>query len=421
MSADEQRIRTTISSSVADGSFCKAVLSKPIMKAVDKASRIDARPILMKGNRLIQLTQRIGNQDHHQNLSAEAASQFILDQMKLQFLDVFLSTTDGEYTARFSRKGICRLQIKEQKSETATAAVPNSHNLSKNYLIPDGTPCPFLIATGVMTAEGKVKAKHYRKFRQINRYVEIVRDIVSQLPDDQTIRIVDFGCGKSYLTFATHHLLTSILKRKVDIRGLDQRADVVNTCQKIVERLELNDLTFQRSMIADYEPDQHIHLVISLHACDTATDDALANAVQWKSEVILAVPCCQHELASKLDKSAEPVFSDSGILHERFAALATDALRAQWMRVVGYETSVMEFIDMQHTAKNLLIKAVRQPDAGTLPQTKTAMGQIAEFQKRMHIEPLRLENQLKQMGQIPSDETQITAVSEINTESNHRC
>lgn len=403
MSADEQRIRTTINSSVTDGSFCKAVLSKPVTKSADKASRIDVRPITLKGEPLLQLTQRIGNQDHHQNLSATEAAELMLNQIKLQFLDIFLATTDGEYTARFSRKGICRLQVKEQNPETATAPAPDSHNRSRNYLIPDGTPCPFLIATGVMTREGNVKAKHYRKFRQINRYVEIVRDIVSQLPENETIRIVDFGCGKSYLTFATHHLLTNILNRKVDIRGLDQRADVVDTCQKIVDELQLKDLTFQRSMIADYKPDQHIHLVISLHACDTATDDALANAVHWNSEVILAVPCCQHELASKLDKTAEPVFSDSGILHERFAAMATDALRAQWLQVVGYETSVMEFIDMEHTAKNLLIKAVRRPETSTADHAKTALVQIAEFQKRMNIAPLRLETQLKELGQIPSE------------------
>lgn len=400
MSVDEQKIRTTISSSLLDGSFCKAVMSKPVTKSADHPSRIDARPITLKGETLIQLTQRVGNQDHHQNLSIEDTSELMLNQLKIQFLDVFLSTTDGEYTARFSRKGVCRLQIKEQKSAAPT---PDSHDRSRNYLIPDGIPCPFLIATGVMNREGTVKAKHYRKFRQINRYVEIVRDIVNQLPADETIRIVDFGCGKSYLTFATHHLLTNILHRKVDIRGLDQRADVVDTCQKIVDELNLKDLTFQRSMIADYKPDQHIHLVISLHACDTATDDALANAVLWQSEVILAVPCCQHELAAKLNKTAEAVFSDSGILHERFASLATDALRAQWLQVAGYETAVMEFIDMQHTAKNLLIKAVRRTEARGADYSKTALSKITDFQERLGIAPLQLESQLKRLGQITAE------------------
>ncbi len=405
MSADEQTIRTTISSAVANRSFRKAVLSKPVSKSADNPSRIDARPITLKGETVIQLTQRIGNQDHHQNLSCADATELILKQLKLQFLDLFLSTTDAEYTARFHRKGTCRLQVKEKNPETGSPSVSDvdSHDRSRQYLIPDGVPCPFLIATGVMTREGTVRAKHYRKFRQINRYVEIVRDIVSRLPEDDIIRIVDFGCGKSYLTFATHHLLTNIMQRKVDIRGLDQRADVVATCQKIVDELKLQDLTFQRSMIADYKPDQHIHLVISLHACDTATDDALANAVLWNSEVILAVPCCQHELAAKLDKTAEPVFSDSGILHERFASLATDALRAQWLQVAGYETAVMEFIDMQHTAKNLLIKAVRRPEThtpatSTAEHAKAALKQITEFQKRFQIAPLQLESQLKQLG-----------------------
>lgn len=400
MSADEQRIRTTINSSLRDGSFCKAVLSKPVKKSWDGPSRIDARPVTIKGERRVQLTQRIGSQDHHQNLSAEETAEMLLNQLKNHFLDIFVVTSSGEYTARFSRKGVCRLQIKELKSDSDTQPTGTSHNRTRNYLIPDGVPCPFLIATGVMTTEGNVRAKHYRKFRQINRYVEIVRDIVSQLPENETIRIVDFGCGKSYLTFATHHLLTNILNRRVDIKGLDQRPDVVATCQKIANELKLKDLTFQQSLIADYKPDQHIHLVISLHACDTATDDALANAVQWNSEVILAVPCCQHELAAGLNKVAEPVFSDSGILHERFASLATDALRAQWLQVAGYETSVMEFIDMEHTAKNLLIKAIRRPESASLVPAETAMTRIAEFQRRLGIPPLRLETQLKRKKQI---------------------
>lgn len=399
MSNDEQALHSVVREVLEQGALQKAVLSKPARKTSGQASRMDLRMIQVKGQSLVQLTERIGNQDHHQNLTLSEACDRLLESVPALFLDVYLKTNSAEHTARYSRKGVCRFRTK-QLSEPADPTGQEDHNRTRNYLIPDGVPCPFLIATGVMTPEGRVRAKHYRKFRQINRYVEIVKDIVNELPKDDVIRIVDFGCGKSYLTFATHHLLTKILHRRVDIRGLDQRPDVVATCQAIVEDLKLGDLTFQQSLISDYSPDSHVHMVISLHACDTATDDALANAVRWKSEVILAVPCCQHELAASLDRTAEPLFSDFGILHERFASLATDALRAQWLRAVGYDTTVMEFIDMQHTAKNLLIKAVRSSGASKPEQQKKALRQISVFQERLQISPLQLERQLGEQHEI---------------------
>jgi SAM-dependent methyltransferase len=192
------------------------------------------------------------------------------------------------------RKGKCFLR--KEAAPVAVVTLPAAHNRTRNYLIPEGVPCPFLIHTGVMTKDGAVRAAHSKKFGQINRFLEFINDVVAMLPADRTIHVVDFGCGKSYLTFATQYLLTTLLQRDCRITGLDRRADVVQTCSKIAKELQLPNLQFAIGDIAGFESDNPVDLVISLHACDTATDDALAQAVRWKSRVILAVPCCQHEL-----------------------------------------------------------------------------------------------------------------------------
>jgi SAM-dependent methyltransferase len=211
-----------------------------------------------------------------------------------------------------------------------------------------------------MTAGGQVRRSMMHKFRQINRFLELVDDIVPSLETGRELRVVDFGCGKSYLTFALHHLLTAIHGRAVRIIGLDRKSDVVRHCAEIAGRLECRGLEFREGDIAGHQESEPVDLAVSLHACDTATDDALAQALRWQSRVILAVPCCQHELARSMASRELAALSRHGILHERFAALATDALRALVLEISGYSTQVVEFIDLEHTAKNVLIRAVRR-------------------------------------------------------------
>ena len=398
MNSDAEILQTLLRDSIADRSLRTAVFSKPVGSAADQPARIDVRPIVLKGQTVWQLAARQNNQEVHRNLQSTDAIQELQALVGTSFRDIRLQTQTGEWIARHSRKGECRLQqvatTASPQAEPAIEPAAASHDRARSYLIPDGIPCPFLIETGIMSRAGRVHAKHYRKFRQINRYVEFIRDIVHHLPQEGPLSVVDFGCGKSYLTFATHHFLSHVLQRDVDIVGLDRRADVIATCNRIATSLDLQGLQFQQLDIASYQPPHQVHLAISLHACDTATDDALAAAVAWQSDVIFAVPCCQHELAAVLPKDRVPLFSNHGILHERFASLATDALRAALMSAAGYDTQVMEFIDMEHTAKNLLIRAVRRRTAAAETRGSEISGQITDFSELLGVLPLRLQQKL---------------------------
>lgn len=347
--------------SIRTGGFVKAVFSKPVSKSVETASRIEIRPVVISEQKRLQRTQRIGNQEHHDNFSPEQAVEQLAGLVPQNFRDAFFRSQTEECTLRTSRKGIGRIDRKPIKPTDGESPqnVSLDHNRSKAYLISEGVPVPFLVETGIMTSAGKVRSKHFRKFRQINRYLEFIADAIKKIPNHETLHIVDFGCGKSYLTFATEYLLTSVLKRPCQLVGLDLRKDVVATSQKIAQELKLQNVAFQQTSIDRYDTDRPVHVAISLHACDTASDDALAAAISWKADAILAAPCCHHELAFGLSRQVVPLISQHGILHERYAAMATDALRAKLLEACGYETQVIEFIEMEHTPRNLMIRAIR--------------------------------------------------------------
>lgn len=242
-----------------------------------------------------------------------------------------------------------------------------SHNQAKNYIVPEGTPCDFLIRLGVMDAKGKVFQKHYAKFRQINRFLEILQDVLPYLPKDKTLRIIDFGCGKAYLTFALYHYLKIMLGREVEIIGLDLKEDVITFCGKVAADLDYQSLTFLRGDIADFTSD-HADLVVTLHACDTATDYALINAVKWNTKVILSVPCCQHELFSQITNDLHQPMYKHGILKDRFTELLTDGLRGLKLEARGYDVAMIEFTSLEHTSKNIMIKAVKAREASPRAQ-----------------------------------------------------
>lgn len=396
MNSDAEQIHQLVHDSLHNGSFRKAVLSKPNQKSTDSPSRIDVRPVMIKDQLRFQFTCRTGTQETHSNFEAGQAAEELRKSTGSIFRDILLQTATEEWVARYNRKGTCSL--KKTARVSTDDSKPADHNRSRQYVIPDGKTCPFLIATGIMSTNGRVLSKHSRKFRQINRYVEFIRDIADQLPAEGPIRVIDFGCGKSYLTFATHYFLTEVLQREVVITGLDRRPDVVATCNNIVTELNLQGISFEVGDIAGYQSDQQVHLAISLHACDTATDDALASAVVWQANVIFAVPCCQHELAATLAKDRQPLFSNHGILHEKFASLATDAIRASLLSSVGYDTQVMEFIDMEHTAKNLLIRAIRRQNPVTPNDLQDNCTQRLGFSQQLAVPSLRLQQKLEQLG-----------------------
>ncbi|MEG0662477.1 MAG: SAM-dependent methyltransferase, partial [Anaerovoracaceae bacterium] len=243
-----------------------------------------------------------------------------------------------------------------QKPATKTQQVL-SHNREKHYLIPPDIPCDFLIRLGVMDAKGKVYPKHYSKFRQINRFLEILEDVYPSLPEKK-MKIIDFGCGKAYLTFALYHYLKVVKDKNVEIIGLDLKTEVIDFCNQVAVDLHYHDLKFQMGDIADYQ-DDHADMVVTLHACDTATDFALINAVNWNTKVILSVPCCQHELFSQIKNDVNGPMLKHGIIKDKFTELLTDALRGLKLESVGYEVSMIEFTSLEHTSKNIMIKAIK--------------------------------------------------------------
>ena len=237
-----------------------------------------------------------------------------------------------------------------------------SHNRAKHYILEEGRPVPFLIDLGVQTKDGKIVHSRYDKFRQINRFLEFIEDILPTLPKEETVRILDFGCGKSYLTFAMYYYLHDLKGYDVEITGLDLKEDVIAQCNLLGRKYGYEKLTFLKGDIADYEMRDRVDMVVTLHACDTATDFALAKAVKWNVKVILSVPCCQHEVNRQICNKELASVLRYGIIKERMSALITDALRAGLLEAEGYETNILEFIDMEHTPKNLLIRAVKRPD-----------------------------------------------------------
>ena len=367
----------------------KLVLSNPVSRSSDVVRKISLRPVRIRGELKFQVALREGSGETHENRSLSAAQDLVAQELGTRFLHAHLRTETEHYTVRVRRNGELKVN---RKQATLTSAAPK-HDRQKQYLIPDHTPCPFLQEMGVMTAAGKVRSAKQQKFRQVNRFLELVDDVLPKLPATGRLQIVDFGCGKSYLTFALHFLLTELRGREVQLVGLDRNPRVVQDCTEIARRLQIPDLEFVDTDIGSYQRSDRVNLCVCLHACDTATDDALCRAIEWNSDVILAVPCCQHELASAITSPVSGLSSllRHGILKERFAALATDALRSELLEQCGYQTQVVEFIDLEHTAKNLLIRATR---AGQTPTQAECRTRLEAFKQTLGVDGLYLESLL---------------------------
>ncbi|BDF32028.1 SAM-dependent methyltransferase [Lachnospiraceae bacterium] len=336
------------------------------------------RPVLIKGERMIQLEMFRGNQAFHQNVDMEEAGEVIAGQME-SMKQMQLETTEALYTVLISKKGKVTVKRKTQKKESISADI--SHNRKKQYILREGVPVPFLTDLGVMTEEGKVISSRFDKFRQINRFLEFIEDILPQLEREREVTILDFGCGKSYLTFAIYYYLHELKGYDVRIIGLDLKSDVIRRCNELSEKYGYSKLRFLEGDIADYTGVEKVDMVVTLHACDTATDFALAKAVRWDAKVILSVPCCQHELNAQVKNDVLGPVMKYGLLKERFAALVTDGLRAQYLEREGYDTQILEFIDMEHTPKNILIRAVK---TGRKGENQDTIDICEEF---LHVSP----------------------------------
>ena len=303
----------------------------------------------------------------HENLTADEFSDLVSELINTSFKQANFFTVSADYQILAAKAD--KPRIIEQSPTMKPQGL--EHNHVKQYIIPDGKPCDFLIRLGVMNDSGQVLKKHYRKFRQINRFLEIVGDVMGEFSDKKKLKIIDFGCGKAYLTFALYYYLKKQLGIDVDITGLDLKADVINFCNDIADSLGYEGLKFEIGDIAEYE-DTYADMVVTLHACDTATDFALINAKRWNASVILSVPCCQHELFRQLKNELHEPMLKQGILRERFCAILTDTIRQLKLQEWGYDVSMIEFTSLEHTAKNIMIRAVNlhRPDSKAVSQIK---------------------------------------------------
>ena len=346
-----------------DDSLLRIILSNPAFKdgaGPCKALKVRVRPVMLKGGMVFQAEELTEKQAFHRNLTREEGVSYLLGLMESGFKQAEVESSRGQARVLVGKKGTVTIKVKKNQQKMVAAPNVASHNRQKRYILEEGKPVAFLEDLGVMTADGKVVRSRYDKFRQINRFLEFIEDILPRLDKSRENVIIDFGCGKSYLTFAMYYYLHELKGYEVRIIGLDLKQDVIDHCNRLSVAYGFDKLKFYHGDIASYDGVDHVDMVVTLHACDTATDYALEKAVKWDASVILSVPCCQHELNKQMDNELLRPVLQYGLIKERMAALYTDALRAEILENRGYRTQILEFIDMEHTPKNILIRAVKQ-------------------------------------------------------------
>lgn len=343
----------------------------------DEPARVKVPPVMIKDELKYQASEYVGKKVLHINYSEDGLKKRITEYMN-SFRQAQFTMVDASATVLSSKSGT--LTCKYKKLAQIKSQKELSHNRTKKYILREGEKVDFLVDLGVMTKEGIIVKSKYDKFRQINRFLEFIEDILPQLDKEKEQTIIDFGCGKSYLTFAMYYYLRIMKGYNIRIIGLDLKKDVISHCNELRTRYGYDKLDFYEGDIASYKGVDRVDMVVTLHACDTATDYALAKAVGWGAKVILSVPCCQHEANRTIDSDMLSPIMDYGILKERFAAISTDAIRAKLHEAEGYQTHILEFIDMEHTPKNLLIRAVKTGNAD-----KKALSDAAKMSKELNI------------------------------------
>ena len=366
----------------------KIILSNPAKDAEYK------KIVAEKKESGYQLSKYTDTQVFHENTSPSDTLARLCLLTDGHYRQVNGFSDSGEHILLISKKGKCNYRLKKQgsgeKSASGSASHTGSscslsHNRKKNYILEEGTVIEPLVDMGVFTRDGQVINAKYDKFKQINRFIEILDDEISKRNTKQ-LNVIDFGCGKSYLTFVVYYYLTKIRGMEVKMIGLDLKEDVIRKCNAAAEKYGYDGLHFELGDINGYTAPFDVDMVITLHACDTATDFALFNAIQWKAKMIFSVPCCQHELNAQMKPENLTILSEYGILQERFAAIATDAIRGNLLTWCGYKTQLLEFIDFEHTPKNILIRAVRRE---IIPQAvmDKAMGEVEGLMKEFAFDP----------------------------------
>ena len=334
----------------------KIIISNPFSKSEEyKKIIIESKE---KGYQIAKYTEK---QVFHENISKDELLNCCVELAQNRYKQINGISATEEHIILISKKGNCTYKVKKNATDTVKlSAKQQGHNRQKNYILKEGMNIAPLVDMGVFTKDGKVVNSMYDKYKQINRFIEIIDDEVSDLNVEE-LNVIDFGCGKSYLTFVVYYYLTEVMKLKVNMIGLDLKEDVIKKCNQAAEKYNYTNLKFEVGDVNGFKAPFDVDMVITLHACDTATDFALYNAILWKAKMIFSVPCCQHELNKQIKPEELTILSRYGIIKERFSALATDAIRANLLEYSGYKTQLLEFIDFEHTPKNILIRAVRRP------------------------------------------------------------
>jgi len=389
----DREVRELLESTV-NGGLYQIVLSNARKK--DRAFKVKVRPVMLKNELMFQETVYRGTKVFHENYQDLEMIPRIGNYLLQDFKQCEIEHTNSRAVVLVSKKGKMTVRKKAAAREgradgqagtaSGKAGISLAHDRAKQYILEEGKAVPFLIDLGVQRSDGRIVRSKYDKYKQINRFLEFIEDILPELRMDREVQIVDFGCGKSYLTFAIYYYLHELMGMDVAITGLDLKQDVIERCNELSHRYGYQKLRFIKGDIAEYEGLTKADMVVTLHACDTATDHALSKAVKWDAKVILSVPCCQHEVNKQISCEELAPILQYGIIRERMSALITDALRADILKAQGYETDLLEFIDMEHTPKNILIRAVRKKRVGTVKEQEE-FDKISNVIKFLQIEP----------------------------------
>lgn len=349
----------------------------------DKVTKIKIRPILLKNELYYQASEYRGTQIFHHNYRKDELISKLPDWFNGLFRQAEIGSRVGQAFILISKKGKATIKLKKFEDKNKASVVNYNeelqHNKKKNYILEEGKPIPFLVDLGVMTKDGLVVKAKSDKFKQINRFLEYIEDVLEYLDKEKELTILDFGCGKSYLTFAMYYYLKELKGFHINIIGLDLKTEVIHHCNELKEQYGYDKLQFLQGDIASYEGSNQVDMVVTLHACDTATDYALYKAIKWNAQVILSVPCCQHELNKQIQNDTLKPLLKYGIVKERMSALITDALRAELLEQMGYRVQLLEFIDIEHTPKNILIRAIKRKNGQCNQEQKRKYTELVDF------------------------------------------
>lgn len=359
----------------------KAIISNQRNKN-QEYKKIIVRKVKLKNEFVYQFEKYTEKQVFHENLDEDAAVSLMENFLTTDFKQCDAYTLTYQFCIKISKKE--KLFVSKKKTNMPQVKINQDHNRSKQYLIPDGTYVAPLYDLGIFTKEGKVVNSMYDKYKQINRFIEMIDDSISD--DMKHLNIIDFGCGKSYLTFILYYYLVEIKKISVHMIGLDLKEDVINDCNQVAQKYGYDHLKFEIGDINGYKTDKNIDMVITLHACDTATDYALYNAIQWNAKMIFSVPCCQHEINGQIKSEQFSLLTKYGLLKERMSAILTDEIRANLLESQSYKVQVLEFIDLAHSPKNILLRCIKSDKISEQKKAK-AIKEVEAIMEEFHLEP----------------------------------